>query len=320
MPRVEAPAQDPDVSAQQRPDVSGPAPAGPPLLITMDGTSLSIPALRAGAAIARHCGYAPRILTIIEPSIIAPMPQAPAMLVHAWPLAADRANRLRTITAQVRETLDESREWPIAAEVGNPSEAIAWTAMHDGAELITMGLRAHRRWDRLTGRETVLQVVRQVDTAVLAVTPELETLPRRVLVAMDFSRSSVRAARVALRLLEPGAILTLAYVRPASDFSSEVAEGAGVILQQGIAASFARLRRILDAPPGVEIRPTVLDGRPADALLRAAFEQGADLIAAGRHRRDFFDQLTIGSVATQLIRAAQCSLLITPPGPAIAER
>ena len=317
MPNVQAPPEGPDVSTPVEP--ARPAVA-PSLLVAMDGTSLSVPAARTGAALARHRGFAPRVLTVLEPSLIAPMPQAPAVLVQAWPLDADRASRIRTVRSQVREISPDGSEWPLDAEIGNPSEAIAWTAMRDRVELIVMGLRPHKRWDRLTGRETVLQVVKQVHTPVLAVTAELETLPRRVLVAMDFSRSSVRAARVALRMVGPGATVLLAYVRPPGDFASEVAEGTGVILQQGIAASFSRLRRILDAGPEIELTPLMLEGKPAEALLRAAADQGADLIAAGRHRRDFLDRLTIGSVATQLIRAAQCSLLITPPGPAIADR
>ena len=287
----------------------------PRLLIAMDGTSLSVGALRAGAALARHCAMSPRIITVMEPSVIAPMPQAPAMLVHAWPVDADRASRLRAVRAQVLEHAGEGGDWPVDAEMGNPSEAIAWAAKRDGADLITMGLRTHRRWDRLTGGETVLQVVRQVNTAVLAVVPEMEMPSRRVLVAMDFSRSSIRAARTALRMVEPGARVLLAYVRPAMSFGSEVTEGAGVIMQQGIAASFARLVRVLDAGADIEIRPLVLDGRPAEALLAAAVEHDVDLMAAGRHRRDLLDRLTVGSVATQLLRAAQCSVLITPPGP-----
>lgn len=293
---------------------------GSSLLIAVDGTWVSLPALRAGATISRHCGYTPRVLTVLTPSVTAPLPEAPAVLGNTWPLDAERAHRVRSLREQVRGCAADGQDWAIEVAVGSPSEAIAWTAMRDGVDLIAMGLRAHRRLDRVTGRETVLQVVRRVDTPVLAVTSDLETLPRRVLVAMDFSRSSLRAARTALQLVEPGATVVFAYVRPPSNFSTEVTEGPGVIMQQGIAASFARLQRVLEAPPNVELRPVVLDGRAGDALLAAATELGADLIAAGRHRRDLLARLTIGSVATQLIRAAQCSVLITPPGPGTGDR
>ena len=316
MPKDSSVAEGPDVAEQ-----SGPATlTTESLLIAMDGTWNSIPALRAGSMLSRHRGLAPRVITILEPSATAAFPHAPAVLVNAWPPDAECAERVRRVREQVAGCAADGGNWPILVEVGNPSEAIAWAALRDNVGLVAMGLRAHPRLDRLIGRETVLQVVRQVNVPVIAVTPDLETLPRRVLVAMDFSRSSIRAARTALQLVGPGATVTLAYVRPPANFGSEVAEGAGVIMQQGIAASFARLRRILEAPPGVELRPMVLDGRPGDALLAAATEMGADLIAAGRHRRDFLDRLRIGSVATQLIRAAQCSVLVTPPGAASIAR
>ena len=298
-----------------RAPVSGDPAMATPLLIATDGTQQSVPAIYAGAAIARHLQLVPRILTVITPSVIPPTSVTSAVLTRAQPSDADRIARARWIRAQLRACVDEGGGWPVEVEVGNPSETIGRTAMRDGIGLVMMGLRPHGRWDRVAGRETVLRVVRQVSAPVLAVTPRLQTLPRHVLVAMDFSRSSIRALRVALQLVDRGATIDIAYVRPAQEFDSDVAEGTGVIIRQGVAASFARLHRILRVPRGVALRPMLLDGKPGDALLHAAAEHGADLIAVGRHRRDFLDRFTISSVATQLIRAAQCSVLVTPARP-----
>src|SRR5688500_6872295 len=112
----------------------------------MDGTDLSIPARCLGTAVACHFASPPCILSIIEPSIASP--SAPGHPGLAWPADVDRAKRLRTIEDQVREHAPEGLTWPIDAEVGNPTEAVAWTAMRDGASLIAMALRAHKRWDR----------------------------------------------------------------------------------------------------------------------------------------------------------------------------
>ena len=293
------------------------APAGPgrgSLLIAMDGTARSLSAFRAGAAVARQWDLAPSILTVIEPSIVAAASPSPTSLVRAG-VAVDRASRLRTICEQLSECETDPRDWPIEAVIGSPAQVIARAAMRPGVEGIAMGLRPHGAWDRITGRETVLHVVRRANIPVLAASPALAIPPGRLLVAMDFSRSSIRAARLALRLAAPDATVILAYVRPAVDFRADVREGAGIIMQQGVASSFKRLRRLLDTPRGAGIHPLVLDGRPADALLQAAADYSVDLVAAGRHRRDLVEKLTIGSVATQLIRAARCSVLITPPAP-----
>jgi nucleotide-binding universal stress UspA family protein len=66
-----------------------------------------------------------------------------------------------------------------------------------------------------------------------------------------------------------------------------------------------RLRERLGADVAVVVR----HGRPADEVLAAAVEIGADAIAMTTHGRSGFDQLVLGSVAARVVRASPVPVL-----------
>jgi nucleotide-binding universal stress UspA family protein len=75
--------------------------------------------------------------------------------------------------------------------------------------------------------------------------------------------------------------------------------------------------------PGEVIRFSAPAGSsPAEAILRAARDTGADLIALTTHGRSGFDRLVLGSVAEKVIRSASVPVLALragkPPDPADA--
>jgi nucleotide-binding universal stress UspA family protein len=91
---------------------------------------------------------------------------------------------------------------------------IAETARTSGAALIVIGLGPHSVIDRALGGETALQLVQIANTPVLALPPDVTALPRRVVVATDFTATSIRAARTAAQCLVAGDVLDLAHVVP----------------------------------------------------------------------------------------------------------
>ena len=60
------------------------------------------------------------------------------------------------------------------------------------------------------------------------------------------------------------------------------------------------------------IEPVTLTGNAADEILRYAREQQADLIVCSAHGQGFLRRLILGSVATTLVRNAECSVLVVP--------
>lgn len=133
----------------------------------------------------------------------------------------------------------------------------------------------------------------------------------RIMVAVDRSEESTRAANFALEL--------------ARALGSEVIFGAAVFVpvvetmpypeaQEEKLLKQARER--LDAwearaaKYGVKTRSIVREGDPASTLARLAEEEGVDLIVAGTHGRRGVRRLLLGSVAEGVARQAPCPVLL----------
>lgn len=61
------------------------------------------------------------------------------------------------------------------------------------------------------------------------------------------------------------------------------------------------------------VTTTILDGSPAESLLRHAHEKGAELIAADGSERGAFERALVGSVARALVIGARESVLLARP-------
>jgi nucleotide-binding universal stress UspA family protein len=66
----------------------------------------------------------------------------------------------------------------------------------------------------------------------------------------------------------------------------------------------------------MEIEREVALGNPAEMILQAADEFGADLLIVGSHGRGFWGRLTLGSVSDAVVHHAKCPVLVARPGPA----
>ncbi|WP_160148828.1 universal stress protein [Amycolatopsis alkalitolerans] len=72
------------------------------------------------------------------------------------------------------------------------------------------------------------------------------------------------------------------------------------------------LRELVEAVrrPGVEVRMEVVEGDPADMLLRAA--KGARLLVLGSHGHGLVLRALVGSVSARCLRLATCPVLVLP--------
>jgi nucleotide-binding universal stress UspA family protein len=62
----------------------------------------------------------------------------------------------------------------------------------------------------------------------------------------------------------------------------------------------------------VAVAAEVVEGRPADVLVRAA--QDADLLVLGSHGHDRVYRTVLGSVAQECVQAARCPVVVIPQG------
>jgi nucleotide-binding universal stress UspA family protein len=297
-------------AAGSRSAVDGAGLRGRTVLLAVNGDEPSTAAARvafslsrgAGAKIVALCAYDP------ERAFAAPLPPT------------DPASTPEDVLSEsVREELGhvsrEAKDWDVLVVAGPPAEVIGGAARELGAALVIMGLRARTAMQRALRSESVIRVMRQTTMPILATTSTLTGLPRRIMVAVDFGRAGVRAARAALSLLGDGlgGTLDLVFVDRESFPVSETLEGAEVIHRQGVAAAFERLRAEIAAPASVAVTTTVLEGAPSEALRQFAEQIGPDVIAVGARKHGVVDRMLLGSVTADLVHDGRWSLLIVPP-------
>jgi nucleotide-binding universal stress UspA family protein len=175
--------------------------------------------------------------------------------------------------------------------------------------------------DRVLRDETTLTVARHARAAVIGVTPTLRGLPRNAIVGVDFGPASIRAARAALDLMEPGtpaerSTLRLVYVdRAGLEGGREETAGEAAIRELGVAAAFGRLIDELGASATIDVESVVRRGSVAEELLAAADDTSADLIVVGSLRHERLERWILGSVTTEVVRDGRCSVLVIPPSP-----
>ncbi|MBN9119415.1 MAG: universal stress protein, partial [Planctomycetes bacterium] len=132
---------------------------------------------------------------------------------------------------------------------------------------------------------------------------------RRILHPTDFSESCRPAFELACSLARDySASLVLAHVVPPTH----------VFAPDGIAVPFpaeepyearARLARIHPTDRSVEVEHRLLEGDPAEMILRLARDASADIIVMGTHGSSGLTRLLVGSVAESVMRKAPCPVL-----------
>ena len=279
-----------------------------PVVIATDGFEQSDPALIAGRLLSGDEADAIRVITVVN---ALPMMTPEAGLPYSADVdASRRADHKRAVAMQLERVWPE--ESPVDIEVydGDVVARIADVAHNANASLIVVGIGRHAVIDRVFGTETALGLARAADVPVLAVAEGHAGAPRRIVVAVDFSETSLRAARMAVELAAADAKIYLVHVEPRDDTMYGWAPGADYRNDAGFA--LAEVRDRLNTVADMTTQRVVLYGDPRTEILRFASSVGADLIATGSRGRGLVARMLVGSVATQILRGATCSVLTVP--------
>ncbi len=260
---------------------------------------------RVATLLAERCSTSLRTLGVLEPL---PVVDSGFGAVYMPSPGEDEAMR-GALRASVAEQLQRSgASVSPEIQVGSAASEIASAARRQAAEVIVIGLGPHHLLDRALGHETALQLVQHASTPVLAVPATMTSLPRRVVAAMDFSPTSVASARICASWLVRGDVLQLVHVTSARP--GGISPESRAAAENALAAITTQIR----APDGVTVEQTVVEGEPAAQLLDLAAAKNADLIALGSHGYGIWKRLTIGSVASKIIRLSPRAVLVTPIG------
>jgi len=141
----------------------------------------------------------------------------------------------------------------------------------------------------------------------------------RILVAVDGSENSIRAARAAMILCERlGAELNVVQAIPKPQSSRGMSVRLGPLLKDYYAASVREAEKNIQKvvasaqKRGLKVTGKVLDypSTTVEAILDYAVGIGADLIVVGTRGLGGFTKLIMGSVSTAIVNHASCSVLV----------
>jgi nucleotide-binding universal stress UspA family protein len=280
------------------------------ILVAAAGDRESLGALRLAAALAERDKAKVMLL-----GVSTPFPHNVSTLVSMrQPVAIDEVSR-RAVLEDVEDSVRQipgADQWTKRAVVGFTADVISQTAATWQASMILLGIGPQGRIKRLLSHGTAVDVMRRARVPVLAVHPSATTLPTHAMAAVDFTAASTTSALLAARLLGDGGTLTVAHA--CAFGNAEPREGDLVDLYRaGARAKLEEVVRDLRRRTRHRVESVMLKGDPAKAILAYARETNCDLIALGGHELGLMDRILLGSVRTQILRGARCSVLIAPP-------
>ena len=228
------------------------------------------------------------------------------------------------LAEQIREDLSlngAGTDLPhIAVLDGSNARAIVGAARTCGARVIVVGTGRHDTVSRLVHGEGALEILAVSDRPVLIVPRNARPGPVAVaVVAVDFSRASLRAARAALPMLSEGSRLMLVHVRPTVASKKEMPGWSDEPYEQRSQRQFNQFLRQFPTLPGVAVETRILQGDASRTIIEYARMYDAGLIACGRLGHSFVERVLVGSVSTALVRHAACPVLVAPELPGDAE-
>jgi nucleotide-binding universal stress UspA family protein len=146
----------------------------------------------------------------------------------------------------------------------------------------------------------------------------MNAVPRRILVATDFSQTGDRAQSAGLLLAQTfDAELHVVHVQELLD-DSHLEEEQRVELERLLSSADDQRREALQAPvvePGVTVHTHLIRGlSAAEAITETCSDLQCDLIVMGTHGRRGLSQLLLGSVAEKVVRTSQVPVLTIRPG------
>ena len=282
------------------------------ILLATDGAAGSTDAVRFAIALSRQTGAPLQIVAVLEP-----MPlrvDEDVALVPAVDLLQVRDDNLHCrVRDQLRTIIGDQ---PIGTNVryGRVAPVVAEAAEEWGARLIVVGLGRHAAVNRVSGwSETALRIAATSPVPMIAVAQGCVGVPKTVVVAVDFSNASERAADAAIRVVADGGELALVHVNPFPHSESSEAQGWETVYLAGVRSLFGRLSaRLRTTNDRVTIRTVLVGGRPAERVLEVAGQLGAELVAAGRHGAAATLGERVGGTTATLLRGATCSVLVAP--------
>lgn len=301
------------------------------ILCPTDLSEASRPALSYAAAFAGWYGARLSILHVVPTfdAITVPPSELAGQVQVIYPTSREE------VTAELQRQAEASGAANVPLDLdaaeGDPVAVIVERALDSRADLVVVGSHGRSGFNRLLHGSTAEQVLLKAPCPVLTVPPRApghapsDLLFRRILCGMDFSPAALQGLGFALdlgrqadgRVTVLHVLEWLAEEEPRAQAHFNVAEYRTYLINDA--------RERLDALVAAEARTwctietAVTAGRAYRQILKAAVEDGTDLIVLGAQGRGGLGLALGGSTTHQVVRAAQCPVLtVRGAGAAVA--
>jgi nucleotide-binding universal stress UspA family protein len=293
------------------------------ILCPVDFSDHSRRALDHAMAVARWYRSTVTALHVVSPAPVAAYVPGPVVLAPMVLTSVDRERLLADIRALIQTEAAPGVAIDALVREGSPAAEILDQVADMKADLLVIGTHGRSGFERLLLGSVAEHVLRKAHCPVLTVprrhpdaVPAGPVLFKRILCAVDFSRSSMHALTYALSLAqEADACLTVVHVL-----------GAEVVGQIGIGEEHPSLptlrlrheeeaRTLLDkAVPEssaayCKAETMLVRGKPWREILRVAVERQVELIVMGVQGRGAVDLMFFGSTTQHVVRDATCPVL-----------
>jgi universal stress protein E len=262
------------------------------VLVATDGSDDCAGAIRTGIALARSSGA-----RLIGLSIALDNPEYSTLVPNLQEVAEARAR------AALKSFIDEAGD---SADVttrrsSDPAEGIVDAAGELSADLIVVAESDKSSLTRIMVGDTTAKVIGRAACPVLVVPRSAHLWDKRVLLATDGSSHSKAAAELAGHIArQAGLPVSVVSVVTSSHNDARRKEA-----ERAVAAAVEHLTGL-----GLQAEGRVEEGRPDEAIVKAAESAGADLIVVGSHGRTGLTKILLGSVAERVIGHAACPVLV----------
>lgn len=292
-------------------------------------TDLSAPARHAAeraAILARELGAGLDLLHVISASPVDRLrrllAEAPADLEAR--LLGDARNDIERLGAVLRSAFGVPTQPSVVS--GDLITEINAHARAAPADLVVLGARGASFMRHLLLGSTAERLVRKSVTPLLVVRQPPHEAYRRVLVAVDFSPSSLPALAAA-RAVAPAAELVVlhAYEVPFEDrlrssgLAEEILDQYRLIAQRQALQGMRSLLAAAGLSPDAVVT-LVMQGDPSSLVIEQEQERDCDLIVVGKHGESTLEAILLGSVTRHVLQASQGDVLVSLGAPLLAGR
>ncbi len=242
--------------------------------------------------------------------------------VHPYPMESEREQ----VETRLDEQLERLRIAPEAVTskvlaAGAPHRLLITASQELGADLIVVGSSdTHSPLEPLLG-STADRVLRQARVPVLVAREGTAVPPKRLLVPVDLSELCDQSVTWGLAILgglmgeEPPPEVETLFVLSGNERS-----GSNQFTPQQVERfaeeELERHTALLAEKVGWPAKAKLRTGMPRHEIVAELEERPADLVVLGTHGRSGFERLLLGSVAADVARRANTSVLIVPPAAA----